>query len=264
MRRIEMLKKILLGLVIFSLISSISSIVIADKIDFYLEMNITPNMGGWPTLSYSPTQTQVMGTAFGESIIFTNNPNPSYSKYNFGTGLSLMETGITQVSESQLKIFAHLIGTASGGNLSQNATTDAVLSLSYLGDSSCYPGQVPGGYAYDMNGTYTYTIKLIEDTGPSLENTSWKFNFNSQSITLNLPTGALESSGSGSIGIQFIGGWGYDEVTGQGTGGGSGSIHFNIEQAGQSAVPLPGAVLLLGAGLGRLALYRRRKLTAKN
>jgi hypothetical protein len=31
-----------------------------------------------------------------------------------------------------------------------------------------------------------------------------------------------------------------------------------------STVPLPGAVILLGAGLGRLALYSRRKLTAKN
>ena len=30
------------------------------------------------------------------------------------------------------------------------------------------------------------------------------------------------------------------------------------------AVPLPGAVLLLGAGLGRLLLYRRRKLTTNN
>ena len=32
----------------------------------------------------------------------------------------------------------------------------------------------------------------------------------------------------------------------------------------ESPVPLPSAVLLLGAGLGRLAIYRRRKLTAKN
>ena len=37
-----------------------------------------------------------------------------------------------------------------------------------------------------------------------------------------------------------------------------------ISDLSVSAVPLPGAVLLLGAGLGRLAIYSRRKMNAKN
>jgi hypothetical protein len=43
-----------------------------------------------------------------------------------------------------------------------------------------------------------------------------------------------------------------------------GYIYGVVEVANSSPVPLPGAVLLLGAGLGRLALFSRRKLTAKN
>jgi hypothetical protein len=39
---------------------------------------------------------------------------------------------------------------------------------------------------------------------------------------------------------------------------------FDFDDVSANAVPLPGAVVLLGAGLGRLAIYRRRKMNAKN
>jgi hypothetical protein len=47
-------------------------------------------------------------------------------------------------------------------------------------------------------------------------------------------------------------------------GGGHGQIMISNISVSSSIVPLPGAVLLLGTGLGGLAIYSLRKLTAKS